>query len=300
MRTLYLPLIAIGLVGVGAGAGLGVRQAGPAAAGTPRRAALRADLERIIRGPRWKGRPVERDGRVAGPRRHAVRAGRDERLAPASNMKLFTTAAALYYLGPDYRYNTFLMATGRADGVLEGDLVVYGTGDPTFSARFGGALAVWQAFADTLQALGVRGDPGRRGGRRVVLPGAGRGGGLAESYMNASYAASAGALSYAENVATLQIRPASRRAGGRSPAGAGRRGHRHREPGDDGGGRRTRSTRRAWRTTGRSWSAARSRAAARRSCAAVPVSDPARFAAAVFREMLSGAASGSRADCARR
>src|SRR5690606_176460 len=77
-------------------------------------------------------------------------------LAPASNMKLFTTAAALYYLGPDFRYGTFLMTDGVVEnGVLNGDLVLYGTGDPTLADRFGSRRAVWQAFADTLLALGI-------------------------------------------------------------------------------------------------------------------------------------------------
>jgi len=58
-------------------------------------------------------------------------------MVPASNMKLFTTAAALFHLGPDFRYRTFLLADGPQEGeVLEGDLILYGTGDPTLSHRF--------------------------------------------------------------------------------------------------------------------------------------------------------------------
>lgn len=172
-------------------------------------AALRTDLEQIIRSPRWSGDrwsvvvlSLDRGDTL-------FELGGDEGLAPASNMKLYTTAAALHYLGPDYRYNTFLMATGPIrDGVLEGDLVIYGTGDPTFSARFGGSLAVWNAFADTLEALGVVEIRGDLVGDGSYFEGPGAAEGWQSNYMNASYAASAGALSYAENVATLQIRPA--------------------------------------------------------------------------------------------
>src|SRR5690606_4670429 len=47
-------------------------------------------------------------------------------LAPASNMKLFSTAAALYYLGPDFRYSTYALADGELqDDVLYGDLILY-------------------------------------------------------------------------------------------------------------------------------------------------------------------------------
>lgn len=44
-------------------------------------------------------------------------------MIPASNMKIVTSAAALHYLGPDYRYETKV-------GMLGDDLVVIGGGDP--------------------------------------------------------------------------------------------------------------------------------------------------------------------------
>ena len=129
-------------------------------------------------------------------------------LAPASNIKLFTTAAALYFLGPDFRYTTFLMADGDiVDGTLVGDLVLYGTGDPTISDRFGTRRSVWQAFADTLLALGVTRVTGDIVGDASYFGGSGTGEGWQTSYMNASYAAPASALTYAENVATVRVAP---------------------------------------------------------------------------------------------
>lgn len=58
-------------------------------------------------------------------------------LLPASTMKLVTAAAALELLGPDYRFVTKVYATRppRADGTLEGNLVVVGSGDPVLSTR---------------------------------------------------------------------------------------------------------------------------------------------------------------------
>ncbi|ALG68315.1 D-alanyl-D-alanine carboxypeptidase/D-alanyl-D-alanine endopeptidase [Beggiatoa leptomitoformis] len=51
-------------------------------------------------------------------------------LLPASIMKLVTTAAALHYLGPEYRYKTKLLQTGRRIGdTLQGDLILMGSGD---------------------------------------------------------------------------------------------------------------------------------------------------------------------------
>ncbi len=71
--------------------------------------------------------------------RHRVLYDRDgERLfTPASNTKLFTTAAALALLGPGYRFHTAVQTTTPPDamGVVHGDLVLVGDGDPTLSGR---------------------------------------------------------------------------------------------------------------------------------------------------------------------
>ncbi len=59
-------------------------------------------------------------------------------LQPASNLKLYTVAAALDRFGPDYRFVTSVYAPARPDrgGTVRGDLIVYGRGDPTFATRF--------------------------------------------------------------------------------------------------------------------------------------------------------------------
>ncbi len=55
----------------------------------------------------------------------------DEALNPASTMKLLTTYAAVSRLGPDYRWKTRMYLRGELrDGVLDGDLVLQGGGDP--------------------------------------------------------------------------------------------------------------------------------------------------------------------------
>ncbi|MGA9529222.1 MAG: D-alanyl-D-alanine carboxypeptidase/D-alanyl-D-alanine-endopeptidase [Terriglobales bacterium] len=56
---------------------------------------------------------------------------------PASNTKLFTTAAALALIGPDYKFRTTVETTGTLDryGRLNGDLILVGHGDPNLSGR---------------------------------------------------------------------------------------------------------------------------------------------------------------------
>lgn len=78
---------------------------------------------------------------------------------PASNTKLYTTAAALDQLGPDYRYRTGLYTDGEVDagGVLEGNLIVRGSGDPVIGGRFNGGdlTQTFRAWADSLRAAGI-------------------------------------------------------------------------------------------------------------------------------------------------
>ena len=54
--------------------------------------------------------------------------------APASVAKTITAAYALYHLGADYRFRTELAMTGTlTDGVLDGNLILVGGGDPTLT-----------------------------------------------------------------------------------------------------------------------------------------------------------------------
>ncbi|HEU5209786.1 MAG TPA: D-alanyl-D-alanine carboxypeptidase/D-alanyl-D-alanine-endopeptidase, partial [Longimicrobiales bacterium] len=182
--------------------------AAPAASVSPAVATLRSEIDGLIQEPGWRDAAwsVMAVSLERGDTLYAHNPG--AALAPASNMKLFTTAAALYYLGPDFRYGTFLMTDGVvANGVLDGDLVLYGTGDPTLADRFGSRRAVWQAFADTLLTLGITRISGDVVGDASYFEGGGTPEGWQTSYMNASYAAPSSALSYAENVATVQVAP---------------------------------------------------------------------------------------------
>src|SRR5437660_1878583 len=61
----------------------------------------------------------------------------DKLFTPASNTKLFTSAAALALVGPDYKFHTTVETAGTLDkyGRLSGDLVLMGRGDPNLSGR---------------------------------------------------------------------------------------------------------------------------------------------------------------------
>ena len=60
----------------------------------------------------------------------------DRLFIPASNTKLVVSVAANAMLGPGFTVRTSVYGTGPVtDGTLQGDLVLYGRGDPTFSNR---------------------------------------------------------------------------------------------------------------------------------------------------------------------
>ena len=84
---------------------------------------------------------------------------------PASNQKLITGAVALQTLGAEFRFTTTVAMRGSvANGVLDGDLVLIGTGDPSVSDHMrGDAMGVLRAMADSLTLRGIRRVTGRGG-----------------------------------------------------------------------------------------------------------------------------------------
>src|SRR5256886_12271452 len=105
----------------------------------PRTVALRGSLEhrlaQLVDAPpfdraTWGIYVVDDRGRVL------YRRNADHFSVPASNTKLVVTAAGAVLLPADYRVTTSLYVNGRVEaGVLYGDLVLYGRGDPTWSER---------------------------------------------------------------------------------------------------------------------------------------------------------------------
>lgn len=89
---------------------------------------------------------------------------------PASNTKLFTTAAALATAGPDYRFRTTVEAAGKIDsqGRLLGDLVIVGRGDPNISGRTLPYALKTQRTPPHTQILEEMADQVARNGLKIV------------------------------------------------------------------------------------------------------------------------------------
>ncbi|MBA3583901.1 MAG: D-alanyl-D-alanine carboxypeptidase/D-alanyl-D-alanine-endopeptidase [Gemmatimonadetes bacterium] len=135
----------------------------------------------------------------------------DVPVLPASNMKLYTTAAALGRLGPDFQYTTSLYVDGliRPDGTLDGDLILVGRGDPTISGRFYGdsVTYVFDRFAAELRKLGLRRVRGDLIGDASYFDDARIASGWESSNLLWWYGARASALSFNDNVVTIEVRP---------------------------------------------------------------------------------------------
>ncbi|HEV7990514.1 MAG TPA: D-alanyl-D-alanine carboxypeptidase/D-alanyl-D-alanine-endopeptidase [Gemmatimonadaceae bacterium] len=136
----------------------------------------------------------------------------DKLFVPASNQKLITGSTALAQLGPGYRWTTTLLARGpvRA-GVLEGDLVARGDGDPSISAHVrGDALAPFRALADSLRARGVTRVRGRIAAAPSPFTDAPLGFGWAWDDLDEPYSAGVDALYFNEGFTEIVVRAGAR------------------------------------------------------------------------------------------
>jgi D-alanyl-D-alanine carboxypeptidase/D-alanyl-D-alanine-endopeptidase (penicillin-binding protein 4) len=104
---------------------------------------------------------------TTGERLYAARA--DLARVPASNEKLYTTATILGRFGAQARFNTELFASGVVDedGLLDGDLILRGGGDPSFSGEDIDSLGrAVQRAGITAVTGGIVGDESRFDKRR--------------------------------------------------------------------------------------------------------------------------------------
>ena len=169
-------------------------------------AALAARIDALIDQPRFSGASwgiavVSLD---SGHTLFAHRA--DQLLQPASTAKLFTAALSLSTLGPEYRMPTRLLASGRiAHGRLHGDLVLYGTGDPTLGTA---GSADWaDQLASQMAARNVTLVRGDLIADDSYFAGPAYGSGWEADDLQSSFAVPASALSVQENIVQVTVSP---------------------------------------------------------------------------------------------
>jgi D-alanyl-D-alanine carboxypeptidase/D-alanyl-D-alanine-endopeptidase (penicillin-binding protein 4) len=129
---------------------------------------------------------------------------------PASNNKILTAAVALIRLGPDYRFETRLLADGSiADGVLKGNLVVRGSGDPSISPNFESesSFAVFKEWAEKLKQQSIRSISGDILGDTGAFDENKLGKGWEWDDLVEAYAAPISALQFNDNSISIDIAP---------------------------------------------------------------------------------------------
>jgi D-alanyl-D-alanine carboxypeptidase/D-alanyl-D-alanine-endopeptidase (penicillin-binding protein 4) len=172
---------------------------------------LRARISEVLRRPELA--PAMAAVKVASldTGRTIFEENADKLLRPASNMKIFTVAAALDRLTPDYRFSTSVYAPARADaaGTVRGDLIVYGRGDPSIAARFnnGDYHKGIKELAARIKASGVKRVEGDLVGDESYFTGAPYGMGWTWDDLTWYFGAEVSALSVNDNALDLFVKP---------------------------------------------------------------------------------------------
>lgn len=147
-----------------------------------------------------------KDGRVVYAR------NADKLFTPASNMKIYTTAVALDLLGPAYQWRTSVYANSQPDanGLLKGDLTLYGRGAPDLSSqgRKDNSASLAQLAADLYQR-GVRRIGGNVIGDESYFRAEAFGVGWQWNDLQWYFGAEPSALSINDNQVNVEIKPAN-------------------------------------------------------------------------------------------
>ncbi len=187
---------------------------------------LQARMTALLEQPkfapaRWGLRLITSEGRSLFER------DADKLFVPASNMKLYTTAATLDALGPDYKFKTSVYAVGKLNrSTLKGTLLLYGRGDPNLSARFdldadgkpnpidaytaADKITAIETLAEQIRARGIKVIQGDVIGDDSYFVTSGLGASWSWEDLQFYYGAPVSALTVNDNAVTFTVKPAAR------------------------------------------------------------------------------------------
>jgi D-alanyl-D-alanine carboxypeptidase/D-alanyl-D-alanine-endopeptidase (penicillin-binding protein 4) len=142
-----LAVVAVTVVAA-AGTAFALSAVNTASAGTTSDAALVATLDQVFADPRLAGSTTGMQVRDGATGEVIYSHDADQRVIPASNEKLMTSAAALEVLGTGYKFHTVARYSGKRSGsTVTGNLYLHGQGDPTMTYAQFDALAAAVAKA---------------------------------------------------------------------------------------------------------------------------------------------------------
>ncbi len=171
------------------------------------RASLRAQLETLHQDPAMHRAIIAMEVRDLQSGEVVFAHLRDKRLIPASTMKLLTATAALQHLGAEHRYVTKLVRTATVvSGVLKGDLVIVGGGDPSLGE--GESQKLLKAWSQLILQRGISRIEGSIVADVSAYQGERLGAGWAWDDAPYGYSSVVSALSFDRNVTRLTVVPA--------------------------------------------------------------------------------------------
>lgn len=132
----------------------------------------------------------------------------DKTFVPASNQKIITTATALHTLGSNYRFETTLHRVGTlSNGTFSGNLIVEGSGDPSFGSSKFRETNPLRDWAEALKEEGITRISGRIIGDDNIFDNQPYAAGWDISFVtDESFAAPTSGLSYSDNIVVLDMR----------------------------------------------------------------------------------------------
>jgi D-alanyl-D-alanine carboxypeptidase/D-alanyl-D-alanine-endopeptidase (penicillin-binding protein 4) len=138
----------------------------------------------------------------------------DVMMQPASTMKMYTSVLALDRFGPEHQFRTSVLREGQvgADGVLEGNLYLRGSGDPSLAPRFWGTSNPMDSLAHLVAAAGIRHIHGDVVGDASAFDAQLIPEGWLSRYLGAAYAARVSALSLNENLVWVVVQADGKKA----------------------------------------------------------------------------------------
>ncbi len=173
-------------------------------------AELASKLEQILENPALARAQVGVYVRRLNDDRELFAHDASTTLVPASNVKIITSTAALYTLGPDYRFHTEVYGSPDENGVISGDLWVRGNGDPSLVPERLWYLASRLYYAGVREVRGsIIIDDTYFAGNRLAT-------GWEQDRSSYSYMAPMGAVSVGFNAILVHVLP------GRTPGAAAR------------------------------------------------------------------------------
>jgi serine-type D-Ala-D-Ala carboxypeptidase/endopeptidase (penicillin-binding protein 4) len=135
------------------------------------------------------------------------------RLIPASVLKIFTTISAFEINGHQSSFETLFMYRGKINeqGVLTGDIVIRGNGDPTIACEYFGnsvsSVAVFSAFRQSLEKAGIKEVNGNIIGDASLWGAMLQAPGYMWEDLGNYYGAGTSSLNYAENKLKISFKP---------------------------------------------------------------------------------------------